>query len=1199
METPKKGGKRSPRSKSPRGKSPKGGKKKSDAAEKEAEAQKLEEQRAQEELERKLQEAEEAAEAMRKRQRMPSFQQLYISCPDGLNVRYELDPTSAVLHPESSKDEYKLMVRQNYPYKTLGRQNTEQARSTPAMDEVSRTILSDGTVVKVMRDGSTKVLFCNGTVCYNPGFGPLDPKMPNTAHSLPSAVSQQAPGIAEDQRTAASAGSKKGSRGRKSSGKTNPEATITEPSVAGTTTGHMAGLEVEAGAKSEMEQEKAASWFTTYISGESTVTKPNGVVQELDPLLCYVATDPVTGEIMFSREDKVIRVDRPDSGGSVCDHIDGTRITRYCRGRGKSEGEEEEDEQGTSGPVWYVKVECPGFATVTFCHDNDSCLTSFGSGTSLLTNIDGTYQLSHWNGGRIDISNEGAVVYTPRPDNDVIMAALSAAEVGGAQKEGEEEDGGSLYGNLPLPGSEPVSLGSYLMRHDAEICCEAVDQEGNVFQVKKTGEVSVMNPSNPAQTQNEDDNQSTSLKSSRLDPMDHHPPRLFVVNSDGSGTELLRLKDVQEYIGDAHLDPTTAVIKEEVPEDSKVIGITVMRPHYGNSGDAWLLHKEEENIVPRNIRTRDLTHFPPKEVKKPGPPFATTLGKGLAIGSAPLPFVPPPAPACPTALELRQLIQREPLSNEIRQHLKTKLIEFSKTAYEHELQRSAVQVQDPRTDEEQMRASDLLSLVLEFDDEGTPRSPDAVPEPSGMKRVSVAPPDAGGLSNEFSLLVKVKYEAAVAPPPPPKIPPPREKLTQADWDRIRRGIEEEKTGRKALKNRDVPEYFDSEAGRAWLLNQAPDMKAASRQLSSDPRRDGTEAKMFLNRGASPQQDSGSDSSRQRGSGAGIVSDTPSKMRPTNPTPAHASGGGTPTKVRPENPTPIAAAAQQRNVRPSNPTPSKTASDAPYLTQQYQPSPIPENPTSAQKREAAHFTPPQQSSESSDNSRQNNVLPLETEPSDLVLTRSLMYDASGQPRRDRVRLPTSIMSDKPGALPNKKFMEVEDPVRRKVNTSSVAGGLSLGNTKVADRGFQLLPPEVVFGVLREGSTYSYSVKLKNTGIDLCRFKVKQPPPGTGIRVQYTPGPVAAGMETVVNLEIYAIAVGVEGDSGVGTINHMLEIVTETDILHLPVTAIVLTAYDYDNRTEAMPSGGKAPGVKLCSHKPPSREGIVRPIKMTAS
>jgi len=51
--------------------------------------------------------------------------------------------------------------------------------------------------------------------------------------------------------------------------------------------------------------------------------------------------------------------------------------------------------------------------------------------------------------------------------------------------------------------------------------------------------------------------------------------RLFVVRSDGSGSELLRLKDVQEYIGDAHLDPTSAVIKEILPDDNNAVGTQI------------------------------------------------------------------------------------------------------------------------------------------------------------------------------------------------------------------------------------------------------------------------------------------------------------------------------------------------------------------------------------------------------------------------------------------------------------------------------------------------------------------------------------------------------------------------------------------------------------------------------------------------
>ena len=74
--------------------------------------------------------------------------------------------------------------------------------------------------------------------------------------------------------------------------------------------------------------------------------------------------------------------------------------------------------------------------------------------------------------------------------------------------------------------------------------------------------------------------------------------------------------------------------------------------------------------------------------------------------------------------------------------------------------------------------------------------------------------------------------------------------------------------------------------------------------------------------------------------------------------------------------------------------------------------------------------------------------------------------------------------------------------RKVCTSSTmtgGGGLM--------RGFEVQPQSLEFGVVREGCTYALTLVLKNIGIDPCRFKIKQPPPSTGIKVVYTPGPVS--------------------------------------------------------------------------------------------
>lgn len=49
---------------------------------------------------------------------------------------------------------------------------------------------------------------------------------------------------------------------------------------------------------------------------------------------------------------------------------------------------------------------------------------------------------------------------------------------------------------------------------------------------------------------------------------------------------------------------------------------------------------------------------------------------------------------------------------------------------------------------------------------------------------------------------------------------------------------------------------------------------------------------------------------------------------------------------------------------------------------------------------------------------------------------------------------------------------------------------------------------------------------------------------------------SGLKTDLQLEIFAIAAGVTGDSGVGLITHNLEIITENDSIVVPITANIL-------------------------------------------
>ncbi|NXK52099.1 SPG17 protein, partial [Chauna torquata] len=161
--------------------------------------------------------------------------------------------------------------------------------------------------------------------------------------------------------------------------------------------------------------------------------------------------------------------------------------------------------------------------------------------------------------------------------------------------------------------------------------------------------------------------------------------------------------------------------------------------------------------------------------------------------------------------------------------------------------------------------------------------------------------------------------------------------------------------------------------------------------------------------------------------------------------------------------------------------------------------------------------------------------------------SLLVNAAGQPRREKVRLPSSLQGRKPNSIPHKK---IEDPVAGKVNISSLA------TTKKHLSGFHLIPSRVTFGVLKEGCTYAATVILKNVGINFSRFRVKQPPPHTGLSVMYTPGPVAAGLQIELEIEIFAMVIGREDTNGLEEIVHDIEILTETETLLLPVRANIL-------------------------------------------
>ncbi|XP_073166391.1 sperm-associated antigen 17 isoform X2 [Lepidochelys kempii] len=1003
---------------------------------------------------------------------VPVFQTLNASCPNGLVLTF-LGQSSIDLKAESKEAEAKvdeanksettadeakedeakaekakqptleILVRQSYPLRVKYSQ-LYKAVKKPVEQEVSRVITSQGTVVKYMIDGSTQLLFPDGTVIKSPDSGPV--LAPSPAVSTRSSIAENS--LQTQPLPSAEISIKKGRGGHK--GSTAPGAKYELPDSA---------VQEPLPTLLQHIDNQIGTWITTTPSGIQVGTKGANRM-DLKPLLTYQATDPVNGMVMIMREDKVLMIQKKDDT-KIVDHADGTRITTFYQDYEEPFVSEDNEEIGESPQTIRRKVKCirvenPDFATViTNCEDS-TCCTIFGDGTSIIAKPQGTYQVLPSSTGCLFIDDDCSAVYSHEIFNKTQL----------------------------LCKREEKRAGRYVMKHTSNVICEVLDPEGNLFKVMADGSTSVFIPS--IDSDGEEDGYLVPIPKEVHTPVTYgeHAPRFFIVYADGSGTELLRNSDIEEYLALAYGDPATAVLQEPVQECPGLLSITVLRPLTETS--PWVMKRESSNIVPPSLQSRNWDTFPPFERKIPGPPFGTHIWKGLCIGSKELTGSPAPVLKCPNVLQIRNLIQYEPVSDELRQKLQLSLKEYIDYILKQEDEMQEMIIKEPRTEEEKGNAADLLKLVMSFpnlekssEDLNTraqivelyEQAVDSQLQSPRRKTVSKQPEDYW---QSFS----------------------KDRLTQVShWQtKLEQSRQELDEGRKCLigiRNRIIPPYFESELGKEFLLKE--------------------------------------------------------KEREKPPL---------------ETITEIFRSTSELSAGPFAPT-----SDSRHSLKPQTHSPSAQTEVSSRAEvEMAVCT---------------SGIPFQSR------TQSLLVDAAGQPRKEKVKLPLSIQGCKPESVLNEK---VEDPVGGKVNTSSVATATQ------HLCGFHLIPPKVIFGVLKEGYTYATTVTLKNVGVDFIRFRVKQPPPSTGLRVIYTPGPVAAGLQVELEIEIYAMAIGVEGTEGSGEISHRIEILTERETLFLPVKATVLTAEIYECRPQGYPEGGKAAMVQLVSTSPTPRFRIILPHKL---
>ncbi|KAL6118697.1 spag17 [Pungitius sinensis] len=1021
------------------------------------------------------------------------FNSLNMSVPNGLLLQFLR---------EDAQDEQAMLVKQGFPLH--GRGGVGQPQDPSLSKELSRVITGQGAVIRYMRDGSTEVLFADGSVSFSHDSGPV--WVPDSE-------------VEEENSSQESEDNKK------------EQSLEKQPDI------------------------KKGCWLTTTPSGArihtvGTTHKPIPA----EPLLAFKATDPITHEVMLSREDGIVSVQHPD-GSQIVEHADGTRITSFYQDRPPSTlqylllhtGEQPESvtfkspSECACGSTECVCVTCCVDSNTDTVHSEDICDSAVeisedrkgeacdNECTGHVHPEDRVCEHVCWEGehgvsksgqesvvaeetsaqnakrgarasrkGSVStgervvlVEKEGCPTVVMYPKQHVAHVFLADGTVVTGNNQGAyqvlpssvgllhiQSDGKCVYSSdslltpSPKGRTPPNQPGSYTMSHTDAVACDITDPHGNHFQVMEDGELSVLNcsPAPSPLTQNEEEPEEEDREMAEINVKHReHFPRLFVVHEDGSGSELLSSQAVEELLYQAYSDQTIAVLKEPLPDTQDEFGITILKPSHHSVWSQWLLGKQNPDITPPNLRNRSWHDFPRVEEKSPGRPFGADMGRGLNLmdlyrGSE---AQRQPLRRCPEGLEMRELHQHRPFTTWLRNTIDTRLKEYIESLMVREELSEQMEVKDPRSQEESGQASNLLNLVLSFAEEE-----DAVHIFDKRTPVDIGslysqgvrdPMEQSNVSEEAATLASDSFTAG-------KESKWNERLTQ-----YRHEICEERAYREALRKKTVVPFFQPENIQLYqnlLQHQMANMRSSDMDLPAKS----VIAETFL-KDASPEKTS----------------------QPLNPTPSQSARGSALCNAQRSD--------RMLEKRPTNP-------------------------------------PPQTAGGSSLRGSTGQW-------------KSVLVDVTGKPRRTKVRLPASILSSKPCSVPNQQFLAVEEPVRRRCRT------ISLTDPSVIVRGFQLLPSSVDFGTVQEGTSSAINVVMKNVGVDTCRFHVKQPPAATGLRVIYTPGPVAAGLHVELQVQLFAMCAVRAGEEGPkNNVSQDIVIRTETDILHLPVMATVLPESLYD-------------------------------------
>uniref|UniRef100_A0A8C4NMM3 Sperm associated antigen 17 n=1 Tax=Eptatretus burgeri TaxID=7764 RepID=A0A8C4NMM3_EPTBU len=218
--------------------------------------------------------------------------------------------------------------------------------------------------------------------------------------------------------------------------------------------------------------------------------------------------------------------------------------------------------------------------------------------------------------------------------------------------------------------------GIYTLCPKAHVTCEAIDSDGNIFRVQSDGKTAVIKAGGDGlQDEEFEDRESlTSLKTKRPESYGEHAPRFFLIHPDWSGTELLRMQDVEQFLSESTCDPSTVLLQESLPDNAAVQSVTVLTPEERNWSTSWLSPPFSEGFTSVGLRTQSERCILSQKATKLGLGLSSGRGHRLASGifafDASRPALPP---SCPPVLHIRQLLSFPRISPQQRHDLQLRL----------------------------------------------------------------------------------------------------------------------------------------------------------------------------------------------------------------------------------------------------------------------------------------------------------------------------------------------------------------------------------------------------------------------------------------------------------------------------------------------------------------------------------------------